>query len=176
MDFFQRMIVYCFHAVIYEKYFKEEAILDSRVLSDCQTILRGRFRTFMVIFYGIGSLLIEIMYMRKFRGKWCALFRTACYALVLCVWETLLTWTLKVSGSCPEDYVKREFDWDQLLTLHLPFCFALCFYLEFLVCYVHSVDLSVVKISKDAFREIKNMYNKCITSNINKNGNIINNA
>lgn len=155
MDFFERVVVYCLHAVMYEKFFKKEALIDSLLLSECQTILRGRYKTFIVIFYGVGSLLIELMYMKKFKGKLCVLVRTLCYIMVLCIWEILLIWTLKSSGTCPDHYLTREFDWDRLWTLHFPFCFALVIYLEFLISYVHSVDVSLVTLIKGVCKEIK---------------------
>lgn len=161
---------------MYEKFFKQEAIQDSLLISDCQTVLRGRYRTFIVIFYGVGSLLIEVMYMKKFKGKWCALARTACYVTVLYGWESLLTWSLKASGSCPDYYITREFDWDQLVTVHFPFCFALCFYLEFLVCYVHSVDISLGTIFRYIVKEIKRLFAKFTGSGVKTNGNITNYA
>ena len=176
MDFFQRVVIYCFHAVIYEKFFKQEAIQDSLLISDCQTILRGRYRTFIVIFYGVGSLLIEVMYMKKFRGKWCALARTVCYVIVLYGWELLLISSLKASGSCPDYYITRQFDWDQLITVHFPFCFALCFYLEFLVCYVHSVDISLLDIIQNIYKEVKGLFSKYTRSDVKTNGCITNHA
>ena len=170
MDFFHRIVIYCIHAIIYEKYFQKEAIQDSLLISDCQTVLRGRYRTFIVILYGVGSLLIEVMYLTKFRGKVCVLIRTICYVIVLYGWESLLIWSLKTTGSCPDYYVTREFDWDQLVTFHFPFCFALCFYLDFLVSYVHSVDISMLNSIQAIYKKAKNQFREYRSSDVRSNG------
>lgn len=177
MDIFKRVFIYFFHAVLYEKYFssyyRTAIVQDVLLITECETFMRGRLRLFTVVIYGFGTLFIEFMYFKRFKGRVCAITRNVCYVTVLYAWEFILTWIVRSTGSCTYDYNKRLFDYDRFITEHLPFCIALCFYLEFLIMYVNSIDISFRSMVKDLLTEGRNFYVDFIKPRIYKNANSI---